>query len=221
MSSEATKVIRYNDNNYHMLMAEFKTLSTFAHIAAWDEQAKAEVEKTISTIQALDTEIVQQTEALEQAKRAHTEKSFLNRMFSGRKEEKDVAQHVEQCQKLKASLETLASEMQEAIDFSPNSPEEQKALLKELRQRKKELQVQKREVAASMKAIRGEAQQQSVHAGKGFLGTYNSKLATYQRRQIRYAKQAALGPEEDEKAAVERQILQVERDILWAERFKE
>ncbi len=101
----------------------------------------------------------------------------------------------------------MASDMQEVMDFSPTSSEEQKVLLKELRQPKKELQVEKREVAARMKAIRTEARQQSVHAGKVFLGSYDSKLGENQRRQIRYSKESALRPQEDAKAAFERQLL--------------
>jgi len=159
-------------------------------------------------------------EVLDQWYAHHKEKAFLKRMFNDRKEEKDLTQQLQRCQELIATMEAMASEMQEAIDFSPNSIEEQKTLLKELRQRKKELQIQKREVAANMKAIRDDAHQQSVHAGQGILG-YNSKTAAYQRRQIRYSKQAALGPQENAKAAIERQLLQTDRDILWAERFKE
>ena len=159
-------------------------------------------------------------EALEQAKQAHAEKPFLSRMFSGRKTEKETSQFVEQCQGHKATLEAMASQMQEAIDFSPNSPEEQKALLKELRQRKKELRLEKREVLADMKAIRDEAPRRSAKAGKGFLGTYDPKLAAQERRRIRYEKKAALRPYEGTKAAIERQITQIDRDILWAERFR-
>jgi hypothetical protein len=115
----------------------------------------------------------------------------------------------------------MASQMQEAIDFTPNSVEEQKALLRELRQRKKELQLEKRQVAASMKAIREGARQRSAQAGRGFFGMYNPKQAASERRSIRYRKEAALRPHEDAKAAIERQIIQIDRDILWVGRYTE
>ena len=220
MAAEAMKETHYTDHNFRKLMAEFKILSSFTQIAAWDEQAQVEVENIIIVIHALNDEIIKLTVALGKARSDHKEKAFLKRMFNDRKEEKDLTQQLQRCQELIATMEAMASEMQEAIDFSPNSIEEQKTLLKELRQRKKELQIQKREVAANMKAIRDDAHQQSVHAGQGILG-YNSKTAAYQRRQIRYSKQAALGPQENAKAAIERQLLQTDRDILWAERFKD
>lgn len=115
----------------------------------------------------------------------------------------------------------MAIKMLEAVDFTPNSKEEQAVLLKELRIRKKELQIQKREVAASMKAIRTEARQHSARAGTILGITYSAKVASSQRRSIRYTKEATLRPQEDEKAAVERQLLQVDRGIVGVERFSQ
>ena len=193
MAEKETGVIQYDNNNYHALMDEYKTLSTYEAVAGWDQRAQAEVDRIAGVLQELDAEIVRQLEALEQAKREHAQKSFLKRTFGGRKPEQEIAQFIEQCRQNMTTLGELASNLQEAIDFTPNSPEEQKTLLKELRLRKKEFQAEKREVMANMKAIRAEARVQSVHAGKGFLGMYDSKRGAYERRQIRYAKEAALG----------------------------
>lgn len=219
MAGEETAAIRYDESSYHALMDEYKTLSTYEAVAAWDQRAQAEVDRIAGVLQKLDAETARQLEALKQAKLEHAQKSFLKRTFAGRKPEQEIAQFIEQCRRSMATLEELASHLQEAIDFTPNSPEEQKALLRELRLRKKALQAEKREVLADMKAIRAEARVKSVHAGKGFLGTYDSRRAAYERRQIRYAKEAALRPHEDSKAAIERQLVQVEKDIVWAERF--
>jgi hypothetical protein len=221
MSEEPARGIYYNDDNYRALMVEYKRLSTFAEVSSWDQRAQAEVDKIIIVIRNLDNEITQQSVELEQVTKAHSEKSFLNRMFSGHKAEKDIAQLIEKCRSHKMTLAELASHLQEATDFTPNSLQEQKALLKELRERKKELQFEKREVATAMKAIRTEARQQSAQAGRVFGIFYDSKVAASQRRRIRYAKESALRPQEDTKSAIERQIAQVDREILWAERFHE
>lgn len=121
----------------------------------------------------------------------------------------------------KDTLRKMIEKMQEAIDFTPDNPEAQKELLAELRQRKKELQIQKREVLDGMRAIRVEARQQSTKAGAILGGLlYDSAYAARQRRGIRYAKETALRPHEDLRAAIERQIMQAERDILWVKKFK-
>ena len=48
---------------------------------------------------------------------------------------------------------------------------------------------------------------------------YNSKIAARERRRIRYQRDAQLKPNEAKKAALERQILQIEKDILSIKRF--
>jgi hypothetical protein len=221
MSEEPKKHVIYDDKNHQSLMAEYKTLATFEDATAWDQRAQTEVETIVGAIRIVEAEIVNQSTALEQLKQEHSQKSFLKRSFGTRKDEDEIVQLIEKYRTFQTTLETLASRLQEAIDFTPNSPEEQQAWLKELRLHKKELQVEKRETANAMKVIRDEARIQSVHAGKSFLGLYDSKLASRQRRNIRYYREAALGPQENAKQAIERQILQTEKDILWAERFTE
>jgi hypothetical protein len=220
MSEESKAVVLYDDKNFQALMTEYQTLTTFEAAIAWDQRARDEVETIVNAVRKLEEEISERSTALELAKKEQAQKSFLKRTFGSRKDEEEAEKLIEKYSQFQTTLEALAARLQEAIDFTPNSPEEQKMLLQELRLRKKELQVQKRATMDSMKAIREEARVKSIHAGKGFLGLYDSKLATSQRRSIRYAREAALGPQENEKQAVERQLLRVEKDILWAQRFK-
>lgn len=211
----------YDLNNFKSLMTEYKSLLTFEQVASWDQHASAEVAIIVSAIQQTDSKRAELSRRLAQAQQERAEENFIARLFKGQKDEKALEQITEKLSEYKTSLEGLASQLQEAIDFTPNSPEEQGTLLKELKARKKELQVKKREVAAEMKAIRTGATSQSAKAGM-YLGglVYDRKLAASQRRGIRYEKEAALRPHENATAAIERQILQVDRDILWVEKFK-
>jgi hypothetical protein len=218
---EHSHKISYDDGNFRKLISDFKTLETFAAIESWDSQAQIEIDRIIGIVRDIDSEIFNQTQILEKIKQSKSEKSFVGRLLSSDKEEKELLQLVEKHNQFKATLEKMASQLQEHIDFTPNSPEEQKVLLKELRQRKKELQVEKKEVAAAMKAVRTDARQQSAQAGKVFGVFYDSKFAASERRNIRYSKEATLRPHEDAKAAIERQLIQIDRDILWVEKFKQ
>ncbi|MFM6347925.1 MAG: hypothetical protein ACKPFK_22675 [Dolichospermum sp.] len=193
LTSTAEEIIQ--KSKFQLLINEFKRLSTFSAVIDWDKQAEDEVQSLIDGIQLFDSVINQQSEKL------NTQKIENYRT------------------KYRTVMEGMAEKLQEAIDFTPNSSTEQKLLLKELRQRKKELQLQKREVAASAKQIREEARLKSIHAGR-FLGiVYDSKLASIERRSIRYRREALVAPHEDIKASIDRQILQIDKDILWVERF--
>lgn len=212
-------VIQYSDENYHKLMAQMKTLTSFEEVASWDDSANAELETMLKLAMDLGNQIASERAALEQAEMNHSHKPFLSRLFGSRDEENKIKASIKKYEGYLKVLQQRAPELQEAVDFTPNSPEEKKALLQELRLRKKELQLQKRELAATMKAIRTNARQKSSEAGLIFGVFYDRKSAAYQRRNIRYNKEAALRPHESEKDSIERQILQVDRDIVWVDQF--
>lgn len=211
--------IKYNDNDFQRLMKEFKSLSTFEAVTEWDTRAQTEVDRIADVIQKLDTEITTESATLQQVKLEHSQKPFFKRVFGGNKQEKETVSHLEQCRQYKTTLEELATELLESIDFTPNSLEDKKVLLKELKLRKKELQAEKKNVNVQMQSIRTEARQRNTRVTNYGIRSL-SKLATADRRNIRLNKEAALGPHEDAKAAIERQIIQLDRDILWIERFE-
>ena len=189
------------DNNFQMLMSELKQLSAFNEVDKWDKEAELELLKINSQIQQLNSEIAR-------CQQAFSSSRLQQLLF------KSTLQQINHSYKI--TLENMANELQEAIDFTPNSLNEKKELLKELKTRKKELQLQKRVVAANMKAIRRKARTESANAGRSLYG-YNSKMAARERRRIRYHKEAHLRPHEDLITAIERQLLQIDKDIFWTE----
>jgi hypothetical protein len=71
-----------------------------------------------------------------------------------------------------------------------------------------------------MRDIRTVARQESANVPYTFTGIIGgSRARGYQRREIRYHKEASLRPHEDERSAIERQIIEIEKDIFWDERF--
>lgn len=194
------------NSNFNMLMSKFKSLTTFAEVNKWDKEAELELVKIFTQKQKLDHQISQLKQILSQSK-------IQQFLFHSR------LQSVHD--KYKVPLKNMEYELQEAIDFTPNSLVEKKELLKELKSKKKELQLRKREVAADMKAIRRKARTESANAGRGLIFGYDSKLAAHERRGIRYSKEAQLRPHEDAMTAIERQLLQIDKDIFWVESFED
>lgn len=179
---------------FDYLMNKFRNLSTFSEVVEWDKEAEVVIGEIVDKIQILDTVVLQYSNV-----NNSTQTKFK--------------------QKYQEILENMALKLQESIDFTPNNLDEQKALIKELSFTKKDLQLQKKEVTATMKNVNERARSRSVRAGNNFLGIYNSKMAASERRNIRYQRDAQLRPNEAIKAAIERQILQIEKDILWVKRF--
>ncbi|MEG4145138.1 hypothetical protein QUA24_04225 [Microcoleus sp. Pol12B5] len=180
--------------SFDYLMNKFRNLSTFSEVAEWDKEAEVVIAEIVNQIKLLDTVVLQYSNV-------------------------NTATKTKFKQKYQEILENMALKLQESIDFTPNNSDEQKALLKELYFTKKELQLQKKEVASTMKNVNERARSKSVRAGGNFLGIYNSKIAASERRNIRYQRDAQLRPNEAKKAAIDRQILQIEKDILSVKRF--
>ncbi|HEY5913509.1 MAG TPA: DUF4339 domain-containing protein [Verrucomicrobiae bacterium] len=210
----------YADGGFEKLMREFAQLSSYAEVDRWDAKAKEEIKKIVAGLRGLDHAIAKGSTALAQARREFEERSFLKRAFGSHYREEAIAAQLSSLRQRKTRLLQMAAQLQEAVDFTPNTSAEKELLVKELRHRKKELQAERREATAAMASIRQQARVQSVHAGKNWIGLYDSELAAGQRRGIRYAKEAALRPHEDTKAAIDRQLIKIEKDLLWVERFE-
>jgi hypothetical protein len=116
-----------------------------------------------------------------------------------------------------SNYEELADQLQQYIDLTPESKSERKELLAELRAEKKQLQLEKRELNASMRAIRTDARQRS--SGTPYSLTGLMGMTALQRQRIRFQKEQDLAPLEDQKAWFDSQIDQLDRRILWAQRF--
>ncbi len=212
--------IRYSDEGVGRLLQAYEHLNTFAEVSQWDSQSATEIKRIEGVIEQLDTDMRQSRETAERERHDRAALPLLQRLFANRKAERDAEQHVITCQGYKAKLEDLATLLQDKADFTPNTPEDQKQLLKDLRQRKKELQVEKREVAAEMTAVRVEARRASASIGPSYGVKWVGTMNASERRRIRMDKENALRPNENRKAAIERQILEIDRRINWVERIK-
>jgi chromosome segregation ATPase len=203
----------YDTTIARQLAINIKELRNFDDIVQWDQQAIAEIDSLRNCLKTIEDKQQSTILALEKAKRDHQDKPFLTRLFSSRQEEKRLIAEQSRLANEKLQLEQLIDQFEAAIDFTPNSPEDLKELIKECKLRKKELQVEKKAISTQMTSIRVEARQRTARVISG-------KYGTWDRRQIRLNKEAALQPHENEKAAIDRQIVKLDRIIAWLERFR-
>jgi hypothetical protein len=202
------------------LIDAISSLSTFDQVKEWDANASTQIDILGQSIRALDSEAIKVKSEFDQALLEHNNKSFISKVFSKNPKQKfDTT--ISEIENQKAKLELFIEEIQNKIDFTPNTESEKKTLLTELRLHKKELSTQKREIQAEMREIRVNARQESANVSNNLLGIVGgSKVTAAQRRSIRYQKEADLAPHEDQKAAIERQLIEVDRLVLWVERIK-
>lgn len=215
------RVVRYNDEGYRALIDTFESMRTFADITVWDTKAKEEVIRIQAIVQQLSEIISEENGIIQNEQRERDQKSFLERLFSSRKVEQEAEVRANKYREHILQLDGLADNLIERIDFSPNSAADKKTILQALRLRKKELQTEKREINLEMRAIRTSARQQSAEISPAYGSRFFSHLDASRRYDIRTEKEAALRPNEDKKAAIERQLLQTDRRINWVMRLEQ
>lgn len=218
---EQTITIKYDDANYIDLLASIDGLRTFSEVAKWDTAAQEEIAVLERVIETTDRALAQTQRERAEALRAYEEKNAVARLLGGKRDVSAAERMAATLTKHRAHFQEMADNLQSQIDFTPNSPDEQTALLKELHHYKRELQQEKKEINAAMREVRVAARQATANIGPNFGSKFVGQLNAAQRRSIRYQKEAALGPNEDRKTAIERQLISIDRRILWAERLQE
>ena len=204
--------LEYNTANANLLATTIKTLRSFDEIAEWDKKALAEVEALHSILKAIEGKQQKAFQGISQEQQEHKAKSFLTKLFDGRKEQKKWLTEQSRLAREKAQIESVIDQFESAIDFMPDSLDDLIELLEECKQQKRELLTEKKAVNAQMSSIRVEARQQTANTNYGNYGKGD-------RRRIRLNKDAALRPQEDQKTAIERQITKLDQIIIWLERF--
>jgi len=203
----------YDEGLQELLSAMF-SLATFADAKGWGEQATTEIERLKALLREMDVEIANDAQTLEKLKYERSKK-MLGGLLGSSKEEKELAQRLEDRKSSKVSLNKAINQLQDMMDFTPRSPEEKEVLLAELRQRKRRLQEEKREITQVVRGPRMNKPQEAALVDHVF------DIAARERRKARYDREAQLKAGETTIAALTRQIEQAERDLQWVEKFEQ
>ena len=202
------------------LLARHGALASIEGAALWCAEADATVAYLAAEASAARSRIVDLASQAQMQRREAKTKSFFGRFFKSA-DEKITQAEDGQLKNVIAQCHSLTEHLQERVDATPISREQQVQLLKELKTAKKEIQLRKKEHNAEMKSIRTVARQKSVNAASPLTTLFGGqKYTAIQRRNIRYSKESALAPLEDAQATLERQTLALENAILRLESFR-
>ncbi|HEX2878569.1 MAG TPA: hypothetical protein VHO25_03425, partial [Polyangiaceae bacterium] len=170
----------------HGHLSQVDGLSTFEEVADWDAKAGqliAQAAAYLDTLHSLEVTFL----AIEaEARAAHQKKSFWARLFTTPTHKGALRQRRTLISQNQTELGKIVDDLQGAIDKTPDSREEKKAMLSDLRSMKKELSIEKREVAAAMRDVRAGARVASARVGSRFLSSPKSRK--YERMSIRLEK---------------------------------
>jgi hypothetical protein len=196
------------------LISRFETLNTFVEADRWDADAFAVVHLYERCREALNACRSYEQQAIQEEKKTRTAMPLMKRLFASRQGEEEHLKKIGQIDQRIASAGEAISQLLERIDRTPNSSTLQKEMLSDFRAQKMDLTTDKREVNEEMRLIHTKARQDSAS-----LSGANAESARTKRMKIRQQEERALNPHEDARAAIERQLIDVERRINWVSRF--
>jgi hypothetical protein len=196
---------------------KFNALATFAQVDAWDNIAITYVRHLQKMCKEFEDHIQVLTKEHLKADASHRSKSLLRRVFST-SPAAEIQKEIDGIKEFIENAWNVMDTIQSKIDFSPNNLQSSKEGLRELRLRKKALQLEKRQATQNMQAIRLDARQRSVGAAYSSTAFWmGRKGAALQRQSIRYAKEQAVAPHEQNKARIDWEISEIDKMILWIE----
>ena len=202
------------------LIASFENLTTFEKASQWDADAQgviASLEQEKASFTELKTE---EQEALNLARKERESQPFFQRLLASKDTENTHAENIKIIDQVNANANLAIEKLFELIDKTPNSKAEQKEMLDEMKQYKKELTLEKRSVSENVRLINTEARKKTASVSGTTAKLLYGSSARYMRSSVRYQKESTLKPQEDAKAAINRQLLELDKNILWVSRFK-
>ena len=200
------------------LMARFDRSTKFDEAAWWDRDAQAVIRLFEQYKESLTKYCKEQEQTLTELKLARTALPFFKRVIAARGDEKSLEDNIAQAAKGIASVDKAIDTLYDLVDRTPTSKGEQTQMLKELRQQKKELAVQKRSINENMRAARTKTRQE-MSEWTGVQGGMLGDVARMKRASIRRQKETALHPQENARAAIERQLIEIDKRFTWVSRF--
>ena len=209
---------KYLQATAYDLREQYENLTTFSEAAQFDSNAFALIQLFEKYHAVLHNFRSQAEQSLRETKAARDALPLHKRIFSSRGEEKSHRKNMEDFDKSISNLENTISLLQELIDSTPASKAEQKGMLQKFSITKKELTLEKRRVNEEMRNVRTAARQKMTN-WTGVRGGTLGKVARYQRTAIRLDKESTLSPLEKERAIIERQQLEIEKQIIWVSKF--
>lgn len=198
------------------LLREFDSLASFQDVERWDSAAGSLLDRIAAFGEESEGLGAKAEAALTKYDAETTDDPSQKRRVAQK-----TRQVAAEAKRQADSVESLCDELEERVELTPNSKEEQRTMLRELRAERKDLTFRKREAKAAATEVRRQARVASANAkGSVWFGhSQNRRLIAAERRDIRRAKERLVGPHESEAAAIDRQLLALDRRIAWVQRF--
>ncbi len=166
------------------LVAEVGSLESLEEAQSWNTRATAELDKITADLGIIERKLLSLQQELIRLQANHDAKPACLKLKGKGSKYESAAEQLAQFRMGQEQLVELADRLQVTIEKVPNSPDEQKLLVRELLLQKKELLLEKKSVTSEMSAIRVESRQ--ILAQLTDIGWYMLRQSSSYRGQSYY-----------------------------------
>lgn len=143
-----------------------------------------------------------------------------SRVFGSARDTSVKSRSIEWLQEIVRIANSQVTLLANLAEHLPGSADEKKQLVGALKYRKKELALEKKQINWEMKQVRIEARQAIASTPGMFFGKGTPVDVAYNRVSVNRRKEEVLAPLEDQKRHLEQAIADIDRELLYLERYK-
>ncbi len=197
------------------LLSTVGNLSSIDAVHRWDKEASDMITRLNEATQDLYDQSAEMERDAEKQDSAYRAQGFWfrfthsNPAVKRRLEAKSRAHST-------AEIPPLIEKLEVWIERTPNSVEEAKLAISEFKLAKKELMIEKKEMVAAARNVREAAALKNAKIANSW---GSSKSKQFSRSMARMQKERALAGVQNQRNAIEAQITQIDKVVLWMERI--
>lgn len=206
-------------NSLSELMTRYKSLCSFQEVHQWKADARALIKLYEDLKGNLEMASSREKEYLALAEKKRNELPFLKRMTASQQEANIRKSNISRLEQVIAQIPEHISSLVSLSEQLPDNKLQQKQLIKDLKNKKDDLNLKKKTVNENMRLIRTQARKDTAYYAGARGGTYG-KIATMQRASITQRKENDLAPNEQVKAKIEELLITIDQRIIYLSRIE-
>lgn len=185
--------------------------------AAWHVQADDVLRRWDAWEQGCSAELQRLKDAQQQADSQAATRPWWQRLFKT-KDQKSANKAKNAYVAKNADVYNFAGSLKKLRDSVPKDEQSKKLLIAKLKADKKALTIQKKDLALNLRGVRSTARRESVEAGSNLSALmFDSKTIAAKRKSIASNREEAVKPLEEQKHAIESEIVNIDRRIIYLE----
>ena len=206
---------QFSTDPYNQIQNAYERIASFDEVENWDSTAAAYISEIDNYHQLLNDHKSYLKSKIDEFRKEREAGKVHEKIFKYHTKERVVGEILNEFEKI--SFESLKSNLQSQIEFSPNNDEEKKDILEKLADLKDDLKNRKKDIMDGKRFVREKAKNKNEEISNSFFSSPQSRRLD--RHANKQAKEQALAELERNKNQLIVQMEFADRQIAWVKKI--